>query len=152
MPRPAERRPKPTPHAKRVRHLIALDAQNAMTRLAARHEEMVQLFSRHRDRSALLRPLKSWFTDIAFADLVVLGTREQRAVNAFYECLEGLRWYLEFTEDMPGQVQLKLGQHLRGLRKSYEALTHTIGLPEADGAPVVEALLVARQTRVARAR
>ena len=141
-----KRRPQPT-QAQRVRHLLALDAQNAMTRLFARHEEMVQLFSRHRDRAALLRPLKSWFVDITFADLVILQPREQRAVNVFFEALADLRWYLEFTEDMPGQVRLGLGQHLRTLRQSYDALTHAIGLPDADGAPVVDAPVLKRKPR-----
>ena len=138
---------KVTAPATHVRHLIAVDAQNVMTRLAARHEEMVQLFSRHRQRSALVAPLETWFSTIAFADLVLLTTKEQRAVNQFYECLGELRWYLEYTEDMPGQVQLKLGQHVRRLQKNYEGLTQVIGRPEADGAPVVEAILVSRKSR-----
>ncbi len=126
----------------RVRHLLAVDAQSVMTRLATRHEEMVKLFSRHRDRRAMLEPVSTLFTSIAFADLAQLPPAEQRDISAFYESLGELRWYLEFTEDMPGQVQLTLGQHLRRLESHYGRLVQIIGLPEAGGAPVVEAQVI----------
>lgn len=146
------RRKKGSAEAARVRHLICVDAQNVMTRLAARHEVMVQRFSRHRDRSALVEPLATWFTSITFSDLATLEAREQRSVSQFYEGLADLRWYLSSTEDMPNQVQLTLGQHLRRLENKYEGLRQVIGLPEADGAPVVDAEIVGRKRQPRRAR
>ena len=141
----ARRTSKASAEAKRVRHLIALDANNVMTRLAARHEAMVQRFSRHRDRAALVEPLSTWFSSITFGDLAALETREQRAISRFYESLDELRWYLSSTEDMPNQVTLTLSQSLRRLQSKYKELTQFIGLPEAEGAPVVDAVVVGRR-------
>ena len=142
---PAHRRSQkklPDGHAARVRHLLALDAANVMSRLAARQDEMVALFSRLRSREPLLEPLQSWFSSIAFAELVALSPAEQRAANSFYEQLAGLRWYLQYTEDMPGQVQLKLSALLRKLETGHAQLVAALGPPDSSGAPVVNAEVV----------
>jgi len=140
----ATRRPskKQSEHAARVRHLLALDAANVMARLSARQDEMVSLFSRLRNREPLLEPLESWFGSIAFAELVALSPTEQRAANSFYEQLGGLRWYLQYTEDMPGQVQLKLSALLRKLESAHAELVAALGPPDNSGAPVVNAEVV----------
>jgi hypothetical protein len=130
--------------AVRVRHLLAVDAQNVMTRLAARQDEMVALFSRLRDREPMLIVLDSWFESIAFAELASLEPTEQKAVNRFYEQVAELRWYLAWTEDMPGQVQAKLVAFVRRLEASFQELVATIGPPEAGGAKVLEVKVVSR--------
>jgi hypothetical protein len=133
---------KPNEHAARVRHLLALDAANVMSRLASRQDEMVALFSRLRSREPLLEPLQSWFGSIAFAELVALSPAEQRAANVFYEQLGQLRWYLQYTEDMPGQVQLKLSALARQLESAHGQLVGAIGPPDQGGAKVVNAEVV----------
>src|SRR5688572_27011204 len=87
-----------------VRNLIALDAANVLRRLVSRHQDMVGRFSRLRDRAPMLETVKSWFLTISFADLSSLSPEEQGAGNTFYEQLAELRWYLQYTEDMPTQV------------------------------------------------
>ncbi|MBM4380691.1 MAG: hypothetical protein FJ086_15550 [Deltaproteobacteria bacterium] len=129
-------------HAARVRHLLSLDAANVMARLAERQDEMVGLFSRLRNREPLLEPLQSWFSSIAFPELVALSPAEQRAANGFYEQLGQLRWYLQYTEDMPGQVQLKLSALLRKLEATHAQLVGALGPPDASGAQVVNAEVV----------
>lgn len=126
----------------RIRHLIALDAANVMRRLLARHQEMVALFSRLRDRNPMLETVKSWFLTISFADLSILSPSEQGAVNAFYMKLDELRWYLQYTEDMPNQVQLRVAQHVLALELAHRKLSAVIGPPDAEGAPVVDAEVV----------
>lgn len=113
-----------------------------MRRLLSRHHEMVSLFSRLRDRNPMLEAVKSWFQTVTFADLVVLDPAEQGSVNAFYEQLGELRWYMQHTEDMPNQVQLKIAQHVLQLEAAYRKLCVVIGPPDAEGAPVVEAEVV----------
>ena len=134
-----------------MRHLLSLDAANVMARLAARQDEMVSLFSRLRDREPLLEPLESWFSSIAFAELVALSPAEQRAANGYYEQLGQLRWYLQYTEDMPGQVQLKLSALLRKLEVAHAQLVAALGPPDASGAPVINAEVVQQQKTAARA-
>ncbi len=126
----------------RTRHLIALDARNVMKRLAGRRDEMIQLFSRLRDREPLLVAVHTWFVTITFSELSVLEPHEQNAVSAFYEVLAELRWYLQYTQDMPGKLQQRLDQHLKELDEHYRQLTAAIGPPDAKGGPVVDAKVV----------
>jgi hypothetical protein len=128
--------------ARRVRHLIALDAANVVSRLRARRTEMVHLFSRLRDRGPLLKVIQNWFHSASFGDLARLEPFEQQAINRFYEVLGDLRWYLEYTEDMPLQIQHHLTEFTHRLEASHRRLTAAIGPPDAEGAPVVEAVVV----------
>lgn len=131
----------------RVRHLLAIDASNVMTRLAARQDSMVGLFSRLRDREPMLAVLDTWFDTITFTELSTLDPTEQKSVNRFYELLAEVRWYLAYTEDMPGMVQTKLSAILRRLEASYRELVSVIGPPEADGARIVEVKVVSKVTK-----
>ncbi|MFT3837275.1 MAG: hypothetical protein QM723_09800 [Myxococcaceae bacterium] len=126
----------------RIRHLIALDARNVMKRLASRRDEMVQLFSRLRDREPLLVAVHTWFVTITFSELSILEPPEQNAVASFYELLADLRWYLQYTQDMPGKLQQRLDQHLKELDERYRELTASIGPPDAKGGDVVDAKVV----------
>ena len=133
--------------ATRVRHLLAIDANNVMARLAARQDSMVGLFSRLRDREPMLAVLDTWFDTITFTELSTLDPTEQKSVNRFYELLAEVRWYLAYTEDMPGMVQTKLNAILRRLEASYRELVSVIGPPEADGARIVEVKVVSKVTK-----
>ncbi len=110
----------------RVRNLITLDSGNILSRLESRKDEMISLFSRLRDRSALLDPLKSWFPSATFQELHVLQVEEQIAANAFYEAVERLRWYFQYTVDMPGTAQQTFELHHRRLREAHEQLSQVL--------------------------
>ncbi len=125
--------------AERVRHLIAVDTATVMKRLESRHTEMVRLFSRLRDRSPLLEVVHSWFESITFTELAAIEPHEQKAVNVFYELLGDLRWYLQYTEDMPLQVQQRVVKFLHELRAAHRVLTDVIGPADAEGAEVIDA-------------
>lgn len=140
----ARRRPRHDDATARTRHLLALDAANVMRRLAARRDEMVTLFSRLRSREPMLETIQSWFGSISFAELSALPRAEQSAVNAFYASLEELRWYLRYTEDMPGTVHKTALRHCRRLELAFGRLVDALGPPTPDGAPVVDADVVAR--------
>ncbi len=108
--------------AARVRNLIALDAANLMARLEERAGEMVALFSRLRDRAPLLTVLSSWFTTATFGDLAALSPAEQSAVDAFYRVVSDLRWYVQYTEDMPLQLERRIGLSIARLRDGHAQL------------------------------
>ncbi len=131
----------------RVRNLIAIDASNVMARLAERMEEMVTLFSRLRDRSPLLTVIDSIYPTVTFAELARLSPVEQRAVNEFYELLADLRWYMQYTEDMPLQLQKRVIRLVGELEANHRLLTAVIGRPDSDVAAVLEAEVVARAER-----
>lgn len=113
-----------------------------MTRLSRRHAEMVQLFSRLRDRGPLVAAVHSWFQTITFTELSQLEPHEQSAVNVFYELLGDLRWYLQYTEEMPLQVQQRVVKFVRELQKAHRVLTDVIGPADGEGAAVIEAQVV----------
>jgi hypothetical protein len=142
MARKSKKRPLSTELAARVRHLIALDAANLMVRLRARHDAMVGLFSRLRDRTPMLQTVHSWFLTADFRELAALEPFEQNAVNQFYSLVGELRWYLQYTEDMPALVRQKVANFVRRLVEAHLKLTQIIGPPDADGAPVVEGEVV----------
>lgn len=137
----AKRKPKPKNRetAERVRHLIAVDTATVMKRLERRQTEMVRLFSRLRDRNPLLEVIDSWFQTITFTELAAIEPHEQKAVNVFYELLGELRWYLQYTEDMPLQVQQRVTKFVHELRAAHRILTEIIGPADAQGAEVIEA-------------
>ena len=116
-----------TPEPDRVRNLIALDAAGLVRRLAACRGEMIALFSRHRDRDALLTPLRSLGPTAAFHDLMLLEPVEQSAVAAFYEELESLRWYFRYTADMPSTAQGVFEAHWGRLSAAHEVLAALVG-------------------------
>jgi hypothetical protein len=111
----------------RIRHLLAIDAASVMRRLADRREEMVTIFSRQRDRGALLMPLRSTLTTARFSDLAVLTIEEQRAAFLFHEALDDLHWYLQYTVDMPGTLEMKFQHYLRVLAEAFEKFVRKFG-------------------------
>jgi hypothetical protein len=142
----SRRKPKPLEAAERVRHLLSLDAANLMKRLLVRQTEMVALFSRMRSRAPMLEAVRTWFGTVTFGELVVLEPVEQRAVSHFYEVVDEVRWYLEYTEDMPGTVLQKLAKRVVQLEKAHRALVEVIGPPHADGVRVVDAEVVHKRS------
>lgn len=140
----SRRKPKPS-RATQIRHQLALDAANVLTRIVSRQHEMVGLFSRLRDRSPMLEAIRSSFLTITFSDLAELSVVEQKSVNAFYELLDELRWYLQYTEDMPTQVLLKVATFVGKLQTSHRQLVVVIGPASAEGAAVVEAVVVSKR-------
>src|SRR4051812_16513842 len=111
----------------RVRHWISLDAAGVMRRLTERQDEMLSNFSRLRDREVLLKPLRSTANTVRFADLVLFNPVEQRIIHDFFEALDDLHWYLQYTTDMPGALELKLRAYVRVLEVAHERLVAALG-------------------------
>jgi len=114
-------RPRSTP-ASRVRTLLSLDAGAVMRRLESRQQAMVQAFSRHRDRQALLRTIHSRFDGAGFEELVQLTPAQQEAASRFYEILDDLSYYFTYTEDMPGSAAEKIKSFMGDLRSAHRDL------------------------------
>lgn len=132
----------------RVRNLIALDAANIMRRLEARRSEMFVLFSRLRSREPMLSTLSTRYTSATFHDLVHLPVREQSVVDHFYECLDALRWYFTYTEDMPSTAQQTFNTLHRRLEEAHRKLVATLGSPASpDGVTVVEGEVLRREDK-----
>lgn len=144
MPRRKPAAPRENDRTVHVRHLLALDAANVVQRLVARQHEMVALFSRKRDRTPMMEAVRSVYASITFGELALLTPAEQKAVALFYELLDELRWYLQYTEDMPTQVLTKVALFVGRLETSHRDLVAAIGPSSADGVAVVEARVLKR--------
>ncbi len=132
----------------RVRNLLALDATHIMRRLEARRGEMFALFSRLRTREPLLSTLGSRYPSATFNDLLNLPVQEQAVVDHFYECVDSLRWYFTYTEDMPSTVQQTFTPLHRRLEEAHRKLIATLGPPVSpDGITVVEGEVVRREAK-----
>ncbi len=132
----------------RVRNLIVLDASGIMRRLEARRGEMFALFSRLRSREPMLSTLATRYTSATFHELIHLPVREQSVVDAFYECLDTMRWYFTYTEDMPSTAQQTFTTLHRRLEEAHRKLLSTLGPPASpDGVTVVEGEVVSRTSR-----
>lgn len=127
MPPPPPRR---SSERDRVKSLLALDAKSVMDRLAARRGTMIDLFSRHRNRDALLAPLRTLWP-AGFEALALLEPAEQAAAAAFYEELDALRWYFRYTDDMPSTAQQVFERHLRRLASAGAGLSALLGKDRA---------------------
>ncbi len=112
--------------ATRVRSLLRLDAGAVMRRLQDRQDSMVQAFSRHRDRQALLRPLHSRFKGAGFDELVQLTPAQQEAASRFYELLDDLSYYFTYTEDMPGKAAEKIQVFMENMTRAHTELEATL--------------------------
>lgn len=116
--------------AERVRHLVRLDARQVVERFNARQGEMIGLFSKLRDREALTLPVHSLLPTLRFADLVVLEPNEQDAVTKFMAVVEELRWYLGYTEHMPGALSDALESYGRALSLAHDELVTSLAISE----------------------
>jgi hypothetical protein len=129
----------------RVRNLIALDAAHIMRRLEARRSEMFVLFSRLRSREPMLSTIATRYSSATFHDLVHLPAREQSVVDHFYECLDSLRWYFTYTEDMPSTAHQTFNTLHRRLEEAHRLLVTTLGHPVTpDGVTIVEGEVLRR--------
>ena len=129
----------------RVRNLLALDAANIMRRLEARRSEMFVLFSRLRSREPML---STRYSSATFHELIHLPAHEQSVVDHFYECLDALRWYFTYTEDMPSTAQQTFNTLHRRLEEAHRKLVATLGHPVSpDGTTVVEGEVLRRQDK-----
>lgn len=138
--------PRRTSERDRVKNLLGLDAQGVMERLAARRDAMIELFSRHRDREALLGPLRT-SGPASFEALALLEPAEQSVAVAFYEELDRLRWYFRYTDDMPSTAQQVFERHLRRLQAAHAGLAALLGRGEPPPADPAEPGQAARRRR-----
>lgn len=121
--------PAASPEAERVRHLVRLDARLLVERFTGRRDDMVTIFSRQRDRSALIEPVHSLLPTLRFGDLVVLEPKEQEAVLRFATVVEELRWYLRYTDHMPGALSDALDDYRRALTVAHDQLVLSLAEP-----------------------
>lgn len=85
----------------RLRQLVAMEIERVVDDLTSRREFLLEIWSRHRDRTPLLDTIFTRWRSVAMTDLALLPTEAIAACELFHRELEELRLYFRFTEDMP---------------------------------------------------
>ncbi len=85
----------------RVRKLIAMEIERIVEDLEIRHEYLVELWSRHRDRGPFIDTLFTRWRTLSFQDLALMSSATVAAVELFYRELDEFKLYVGFTQDMP---------------------------------------------------
>lgn len=117
--------------ADRLRLLLALEISRVVRDLGERQELLVSIWSRHRRREAFLDTLFVRWRTVAVADLALLDPGALVAVESFYDEVDSLRLYLQYTEDMPMTLADALSSRLRRLRlRAAPALDALGGAPD----------------------
>ena len=62
------------------------------------------------------------YESLHFEDLMILSEELLISLNKFYLEVEEIRWYLNYTEDLPKMVEDKMEFYLRDLEESYKHL------------------------------
>lgn len=108
--------------SQRILLLIKLDATSLYDRITTRESEYLTLFALKRTREHFPEIFNNRYQDLGINDLKHCAQETIIAVDAFYNFIEKMYWYLKITEDMPNTVEDKLFQDIKSLKKLYERL------------------------------
>lgn len=102
--------------------ILKIDSKRLYERVVQRRKEYMMTFAVKRTREHFKDVFFSRYDTITFADLKVLSPELINCLDAFYNRIDNLRWYLNSTEDMPATVEDKTGRDIKELRDSYDTL------------------------------
>ncbi|MBI2522686.1 MAG: hypothetical protein HYV97_19855 [Bdellovibrio sp.] len=102
--------------------LIKLDAESLFERLKYNFREYMQIFANKRTREHFKDVLRTRFFEIPITDLKYLSEELLLALDKFYKEVDGLKWYLNATEDMPATVEDRVVRVLRDIQIHYDLL------------------------------
>jgi len=107
---------------KRVILLLKLDSENIFRKLHERLDESMRVFSQKRTRDHFSELFSTRYFNVSLEDLTFCSEEVIVALNAFYQTVDEMRWYLMVTEDMPSTVNDKARYYFRDLTKHYDTL------------------------------
>lgn len=125
-----------TEYPERLRRLVAMEIDRIIGDLELRRDFLIEIWSRHRDRGPFIDTVFSRWRTLAMADLALLDSEAAVACEAFYHELDELRFYFQFTQDMPTTMLDRYDGAL-GRVAAYGALAMEL-LGGAPARPVVE--------------
>lgn len=102
--------------------LLKLDAEGLYNRLSSRKLEYLHIFSVKRTREHFVPLFRTRYWDIPARSLHELSSDCLVAVEKFYSLVEGMQWYLNTTEQMPGTVEERVEGFLKKMEDAKETL------------------------------
>lgn len=115
----------------KILHLVALEAEALVARLAARQAAAIDQFGRERDRGVLLDLLRSRAPTMTFGEVAALTPPQQLAFEQFQAEIDALRWYFRSTTDMPGALRLAAEAARRRVGERHARLVEVLGSAES---------------------
>jgi hypothetical protein len=107
-------------------YILRQDADSLMERLEIRLIQLCKLWSQERKRVPFLQTLRTKYFELPVAYLLNLSRPELEVLQQFYDELDRLLWYLEYTQDMPSTLERHLIKSFKNLQRYHQQMKETI--------------------------
>jgi hypothetical protein len=101
---------------------IKLDATRLFDRISKRRSEYVSIFAVKRTRDHFKQIFANRYSSVGISELKDCSDKTISAIDAFYNKVDDLWWYLQHTEDMPGTVEDRLIREIKNIGRFYDEL------------------------------
>lgn len=106
----------------RMLMLLKLDAKRLFERIKYRAPEYMYEFSLKRTRDHFPAIFTNRYDSTTIKELMLCGQEVIVGLDLFYTKIDEMRWYLNYTQDMPNRVEDKVHAHIRELEQHLETL------------------------------
>ena len=143
----------PEQRIERLRGLLALEVARIVDDLEIRRDFLVQMWSKHRDRSPFVDTVHNRWKTVGFPDLSALDVETVATVDAFFRKVDEFKLYVCYTQDMPTTMGKRYDFAVERLRAYGEAALDSLGgvptladdLDDPDRASLMLALVAAEK-------
>ncbi|MBP9673716.1 MAG: hypothetical protein KBD63_01355 [Bacteriovoracaceae bacterium] len=94
--------------ARRIYLLLKIDARTLFNRISSRSFEIVEIFASKRTRDHLKDIFRNRYEETSVHELKNCSEEVIQALNEFYTEMDNLRWYLQYSTDMPTAIEAHL--------------------------------------------
>ena len=108
--------------------LIKLDANNLYSRIKSRRDDYLRVFSMKRTRQHYNEVFKNKYMDTPLSDLKLIKDETVLILDEFYSRANNLKWYLEYTEDMPTQIEDHLSFEIATMGRLIDSVNLSLDL------------------------
>ena len=117
---------------RRLERLLALEVRRVVEDLRSRRDLLLHVWGKHRARKPLIETIFTRWTTVGMPDLAQLDPAAAAALDGFHRELDGLRLYLEWTEDMPRNLAVVYDQTLTRLEHLAAMALTALGEPPLE--------------------
>ncbi len=109
--------------SRRILLTFKLDIDRIFNKLTRDLDEIIHIFALKRTREHFNSVFQNKYSDATVAELKYCEEEVIIGIHQFYDKIDDLKWYLDYTEDMPGSVELTMKRYINELRPLYEMVT-----------------------------
>ena len=104
----------------RVLTIFRIEIDKVYNRIKERSYEAVHVFAANRTRAPFQTIFDHRYNKTNVSEIVHCSSDLIVALEKFFTEVDSIKWYLDYTQDMPGTVRGRLDQSIRELGRSYE--------------------------------